>query len=97
LRQSACGFPRLTHLRGKIRIAVPRILQSSTIAGSVTEGMRGVFVLQYSHFGVRLAAAFFLAACGMAQPAAADGLVAEIKVGVLAHDVPDLWSGFQRE
>jgi hypothetical protein len=53
--------------------------------------------LQHSHFSVRLAAAFLLAACGMAQPAFADGLVSEVKVGVLAHDVPDLWSGFQRE
>jgi hypothetical protein len=53
--------------------------------------------LQHSHFSVRLAAAFLFAACGMAQPAFADGLVSEVKVGVLAHDVPDLWSGFQRE
>ncbi|MFN3869637.1 MAG: acyloxyacyl hydrolase [Hyphomicrobiaceae bacterium] len=31
-------------------------------------------------------------------PAAAGGLwIAEFKAGVLAHDVPDLWSGFQRE
>ncbi len=30
-------------------------------------------------------------------PAFADGLVDELKIGVLAHDVPDLWSGFQAE
>lgn len=28
---------------------------------------------------------------------AGDRLISEIKAGVLAHDVPDLWSGFQRE
>lgn len=27
----------------------------------------------------------------------AQGLVSEIKAGILAHDVPDLWSGFQLE
>ena len=33
-----------------------------------------------------------------AMPAAApDGLVHELKAGVLAHDVPDLWSGFRLE
>ncbi len=30
-------------------------------------------------------------------PALAAGLVDELKIGVLAHDVPDLWSGFQAE
>jgi len=30
-------------------------------------------------------------------PALADGLVDELKIGVLAHDVPDLWSRFQAE
>jgi lipid A 3-O-deacylase len=30
-------------------------------------------------------------------PALADGFVDELKIGVLAHDVPDLWSGFQAE
>jgi lipid A 3-O-deacylase len=30
-------------------------------------------------------------------PVLADGLVQELKIGVLAHDVPDLWSGFQAE
>ncbi len=30
-------------------------------------------------------------------PALADGLIDELKIGVLAHDVPDLWSGFQAE
>jgi len=29
--------------------------------------------------------------------ALADGLIDELKIGVLAHDVPDLWSGFQAE
>ena len=44
-----------------------------------------------------MVAALLAATCGMAQPAVADSLVSEVKVGVLAHDVPDLWSGFQRE
>jgi lipid A 3-O-deacylase len=30
-------------------------------------------------------------------PALADGLIDEVKIGVLAHDVPDLWSGFRAE
>jgi lipid A 3-O-deacylase len=31
------------------------------------------------------------------QPARAEGLIHELKIGVLAHDVPDLWSGFRVE
>lgn len=38
-----------------------------------------------------------LALAGVGQPACAGGLVYELKAGVLAHDVPDLWSGFQAE
>jgi hypothetical protein len=30
-------------------------------------------------------------------PARADGLIQELKIGVLDHDVPDLWSGFRAE
>jgi lipid A 3-O-deacylase len=30
-------------------------------------------------------------------PAFADGLIDELKIGALAHDVPDLWSGFRAE
>ena len=30
-------------------------------------------------------------------PAGAEGLIYELKAGVLAHDVPDLWSRFRRE
>lgn len=30
-------------------------------------------------------------------PALAGGIIDEVKIGVLAHDVPDLWSGFQAE
>lgn len=43
------------------------------------------------------AAALILASAATASPAAAGGLVSEIKLGLLAHDVPDLWSGFQLE
>jgi lipid A 3-O-deacylase len=32
-----------------------------------------------------------------ARPAAADGFIYELKAGVLYHDAPDLWSGFQLE
>ncbi len=38
-----------------------------------------------------------LAFAAAAVPAAADGLVHELKAGILAHDVPDLWSGFRLE
>jgi hypothetical protein len=46
------------------------------------------------------AAAFALAAAfavATAAGASADGLLYAVKIGVLAHDVPDLWSGFQIE
>lgn len=38
-----------------------------------------------------------LALASTAPAAVAAGLVYELKAGVLAHDVPDLWSGFQAE
>ncbi|MFM1815825.1 MAG: hypothetical protein RLZ98_2520 [Pseudomonadota bacterium] len=44
---------------------------------------------------VGLAGALILGA--MSVDARAQQLVNEVKLGVLAHDVPDLWSGFQRE
>ncbi len=37
------------------------------------------------------------AAIGAASGALADGLLYALKIGVLAHDVPGLWSGFQAE
>jgi hypothetical protein len=54
-------------------------------------------VMRYWHAGVLGAAISLPVAGGIVQQAHADGLVSEVKVGVLAHDVPDLWSGFQRE
>lgn len=72
------------------------MLSVSVIGSSLTEGM-GEFILRYLHFSSRVTAAFLLTTCGTVQPVFADGLVSEVKVGVLAHDVPDLWSGFQRE
>ena len=42
------------------------------------------------------AAAIAVSALGSA-PARAGGLIYELKAGVLAHDVPDLWSRFRRE
>lgn len=42
-----------------------------------------------------LGAAFLLLDASL--PALAGGIVDEVKIGVLAHDVPDLWSGFRAE
>lgn len=36
-------------------------------------------------------------AVGATNAAFADDLLYALKIGVLAHDVPDLWSGFQIE
>ena len=45
-----------------------------------------------------LAALACLLLVGFSTDAAlAEGLVHELKFGVLAHDVPDLWSGFRTE
>ncbi len=33
----------------------------------------------------------------VAPAASAEDLVSELKIGILDHDVPDLWSGFRRE
>lgn len=44
-----------------------------------------------------IAAMLALAVPAATVDARAAGLVHELKGGVLAHDVPDLWSGFQRE
>jgi lipid A 3-O-deacylase len=41
--------------------------------------------------------ALVLASFGDVAPALADGLVQELKLGVLDHDVPGLWSGFRAE
>lgn len=40
---------------------------------------------------------FALALAQLIPAAQADGLIYELKAGVLAHDVPNLWSGFSRE
>ena len=42
-------------------------------------------------------AAVVLPMCGAAVPALGDGFVQELKLGILDHDVPDLWSGFRAE
>jgi hypothetical protein len=52
------------------------------------------------NFSVRAAAILGFAAfltIGTANAALADDLLYALKIGVLAHDVPDLWSGFQIE
>jgi len=38
-----------------------------------------------------------LALCAAVEPTRAAGIVQELKIGVLDHDVPDLWSGFRAE
>lgn len=43
------------------------------------------------------AALVLLAVVGAAPPTLAGDLLYALKIGVLAHDVPDLWSGFQVE
>ncbi len=51
-------------------------------------------------FATRVAAALtVVAATGLtvSYAAAADGIVHQFSAGVLYHDVPELWSGFQRE
>jgi hypothetical protein len=48
----------------------------------------------------RIVLASIVLAAGVAgamAPVCADGLVDELKIGVLAHDVPGLWSGFRAE
>ena len=44
-----------------------------------------------------VAMAALAAVLGASAPASAQTLVREVKIGALAHDVPDLWSGFRRE
>jgi hypothetical protein len=44
-----------------------------------------------------LCAALLGLGLGTAGPAFAEGLIHELSIGVLAHDVPDLWSGFRKE
>jgi lipid A 3-O-deacylase len=49
----------------------------------------------FLHF-VFLSAAL-IAIVGNPRTARAGGLFSEVKIGILDHDVPDLWSGFRRE
>jgi lipid A 3-O-deacylase len=42
-------------------------------------------------------ALILLSAIGYASPASAGDLFSELKIGVLDHDTPDLWSNFRRE
>ncbi len=53
--------------------------------------------MQSSHAKLWRLAVLLLAAIGCAAPASAGDFVSELKIGVLDHDVPDLWSGFRRE
>ena len=46
---------------------------------------------------VRSLTCLFSALFATSPGAQADGMLHELKIGVLAHDVPDLWSGFRVE
>ncbi len=54
-------------------------------------------MVQSPHFKCWRLAFFLLVAMGWATSASAGDLISELKIGVLDHDVPDLWSGFRRE
>ncbi len=48
--------------------------------------------------GITIAVAGVATAAGpLSAPAAAEGILHELKIGGLYHDVPNLWSGFQLE
>lgn len=53
--------------------------------------------LQWSRAGLAFVLALIIVTVAAASGASAEGLFHELKIGVLAHDVPDLWSGFQVE
>lgn len=46
---------------------------------------------------VSAVALFLSLGASLPSAAQAEGFVSEFKIGLLAHDVPDLWSGFQLE
>ena len=52
--------------------------------------------MRISHLARHIAAVLVACAAG-ASAAAADPLINELKLGILDHDVPDLWSGFRAE
>ncbi|MGB0085490.1 MAG: hypothetical protein WBP94_08985, partial [Rhodomicrobiaceae bacterium] len=54
-------------------------------------------MVQSPHFKCWRLAFFGLVAMGWATSASAGDLISELKIGILDHDVPDLWSGFRRE
>ena len=49
------------------------------------------------HSNLRRLTAALLLAIGCATPVSAGDLFSEVRIGVLDHDTPDLWSGFRRE
>ena len=49
------------------------------------------------HSRIKVLAVLLLSATGCAPSVSAGELVSELKIGVLNHDTPDLWSGFRRE
>lgn len=70
----------------------------SELAHSFLSAWRVVpnIMISFARFAAALGFAALIAA-GSAQEVAAGDLLYALKVGVLAHDVPDLWSGFQIE
>ena len=49
------------------------------------------------HILSQLASAAFVLIAGIGSASAGDGLIYQLSVGALSHDVPDLWSRFRRE
>jgi lipid A 3-O-deacylase len=47
--------------------------------------------------GIAVAALSFMLMCQTTAPTCAQDLISETRIGILAHDVPDLWSGFHIE
>lgn len=53
--------------------------------------------MKKNQFLSRLAGAAFVLIASAGAACAADGLIYQLSVGVLSHDVPNMWSGFRRE
>lgn len=53
--------------------------------------------MKKSHNLSRLAGAAFVLIAGVGSASAGDGLIYQLSVGALSHDVPNMWSGFRRE
>lgn len=72
----------------------PHLLSFSTVDAIHGHPMRRA-IQKFASTG--LACALLVAIAALASPVRAQTGLVELKLGILAHDVPDLWSGFQRE